>query len=56
MKPLVYGALLGVLWLFLRLPIAPTAGLLAMVIQPVTLAFVLGLLARPHLSRWRWSR
>lgn len=56
MKPLAIGAVLGVLWLLLGLPLAPVAGVLAAVVQPVTVAFVLGLLARPHVRRRGWLR
>lgn len=57
MKPLVYGAVLGLAWLLLGLPYAPVAVVLPVLVQPVTLAFAAGLLARPHLSGpRRWAR
>ncbi len=56
MKPLLFGAVLGVLWLLFGLPLAPVADVLAAVVQPVTVAFVVGLAARPHLPSRRWSR
>jgi hypothetical protein len=61
MKPLVYGAVLGLAWLLLALPYAPALPVgtwrTVTVFQPVTLAFAAGLLARPHLSGpRRWAR
>lgn len=56
MRALIFGALLGILWLVFGLPLAAPTALLAAVVQPVTVAFVLGLAARPHLPRWRWLR
>ena len=56
MKPILYGAVLALLWLLLGLPLATLAGLVSAVGQPVILAFAAGLLARPHLARRRWSR
>ncbi|MGW5427904.1 hypothetical protein ACWET9_11890 [Streptomyces sp. NPDC004059] len=56
MKPLLFGALLGVLWAILGMPV-PLATVAPMLAQPVTLAFVLGIAARPHLPRLRrWAR
>jgi hypothetical protein len=56
MKPLLFGAVLALLWLLLSLPLAtPFAGV-ANLVQPVTVAFAAGLYARPHLTRWRWTR
>lgn len=56
MKPLLFGALLGLLWLLLGMPLAtPFAGV-ANLVQPVTVAFAAGILARPYLTRWRWTR
>lgn len=51
MKPLLLGAVLALLWLLAGLPLAPVAGLLAALVQPVTVAFAAGILARPHLTR-----
>lgn len=50
MKPLVYGAVLGLLWLLLGVPLAPALTVLSAVVQPVTLAFLLGIAARPLLT------
>lgn len=56
MKPLVYGAVLGLLWLALGVPLAPALAVLAAVAQPVTIAFVLGAAARPYVRRpGRWT-
>ncbi|MDX3570821.1 hypothetical protein [Streptomyces sp. ID05-47C] len=52
MKPLLYGAVLALLWLLFGLPLT----VLAPLVQPVTVAFAAGLLARPHLTGRRWSR
>jgi hypothetical protein len=56
MKPLLFGAVLALLWLLLGLPSAPVASLWEVAAQPVTIAFVLGLAARPYVARGRWSR
>ncbi|MFF7260679.1 hypothetical protein ACFZCL_10395 [Streptomyces sp. NPDC008159] len=56
MKPLLFGAVLALLWLAVGLPLATPFGGVANLVQPVTIAFVLGVLARPHMARWRWSR
>lgn len=56
MKPLALGVVLGVLWLLSGQILPTTTAVLAAVVQPVTVAFVLGLAARPHLTRRRWSR
>lgn len=56
MKALVVGAVIGIVWLVLGLPFPAVAALLPLVVQPVTVAFAAGLLARPHLTRTRrWS-
>ncbi|MEU8031321.1 hypothetical protein AB0C13_22220 [Streptomyces sp. NPDC049099] len=56
MKPVVLGAILGVLWLLLGWPVTVPAGAVAFVCQPVILAFAAGLAARPHLPRLRrWA-
>ncbi|MEU9264556.1 hypothetical protein AB0E04_03755 [Streptomyces sp. NPDC048251] len=52
MKSLLFGAVLALLWLLSGLPLAA----LAPVVQPVTVAFAAGLLARPHLTGRRWTR
>jgi hypothetical protein len=54
-KPLILGAVLALLWLLLGLPLAAVTGVVSALVQPVTVAFVLGVLARPHLVRGRTS-
>lgn len=56
MKPILLGAVFGLLWLLLGMPYTVPSTLLAAVVQPVTLAFAAGLYARPHLTRGRWTR
>jgi hypothetical protein len=57
MKPLVFGAVLGVLWLLFGLPLAPIAAVLPVLVQPVTIAFAAGLAVRPLLPGMRrWAR
>lgn len=57
MKPLVFGAILALLWLVFGLPLAPPFVGVANLVQPVTVAFAAGLLARPYVSRsGRWTR
>lgn len=56
MRALVFGALLGVLLVLFGLPLAPVVTVLAAVVQPVTVAFVLGIAIRPYLNRTgRWT-
>ncbi|MCZ4516425.1 hypothetical protein O3Q52_51650 [Streptomyces sp. ActVer] len=57
MKWLALGALLGLLLLYPVL-LAVVVGVVAwLAAQPVVVAFVLGLAARPHLPRMRrWAR
>lgn len=52
MKPLLFGAVLALLWLLCGIPHTMPGPLL----QPVTLAFAAGLYTRPHLTRGRWTR
>lgn len=53
MKPIVFGAVLGLLWLALGMPYPPVTTVLPALLQPVVLGFAAGLIARPHLAR-RW--
>lgn len=56
MKHLLYGAVLGLLWLVVGLPLAPALVVLAAVVQPVTIAFVLGAAACSYVLRpGRWT-
>lgn len=56
MKPILWGAALGLLWVLLGAPVTVPSGAIALVCQPVILAFAAGIAARPYLPRWRWSR
>lgn len=57
MKHLLYGAALGLLWLVAGVPLAPALAVLAAVVQPVTIAFVVGAAARPLLPGMRgWAQ
>jgi fumarate reductase subunit D len=56
MKPLAYGAVLALVWLLFGAPLVTITTLLPVLVKPVTIAFVLGVLARPHVARRRWSR
>ena len=56
MNPLVFGAVLGLVWLVFGLPFAVPLAFISAVVQPVTVAFAAGLAARPYVSRWGWSR
>lgn len=56
MKQLALGALLGVLVVLFGLPLAVPAVVVSSMLQPVTIAFAAGILARPHVTRRRWSR
>ncbi len=62
MKPIIYGALLGVLWLTVGLPLTvPSAVVMTVVAQPVTVVFSLGVAPVRFVSvrlteTRRWSR
>ncbi|WP_202919863.1 hypothetical protein [Streptomyces adustus] len=56
MRTLTLGAVLGLLWLLFGWPFASPFGGLATLVQPVTLAFAAGVLARPYLIRQGWLR
>lgn len=51
MKPLLFGAVLALLWLLLGLPLTAPSTVLAPFLQPVIVAFAAGILARPYLAR-----
>jgi hypothetical protein len=56
MSRLVFGAVLGLLWLVAGVPLAPALAVLATVVQPVTIAFVLGAAVRSYVRRsGRWT-
>lgn len=50
MKPLVFGAVLALLWLLFGLPLTLPAAVVTVACQPVILAFAAGLVARPRLT------
>lgn len=56
MRALLFGALLGLLLVVFGVPLAPVVEGLAVLVEPVTVAFAAGLLARPYLRRSRrWT-
>lgn len=56
MRPILFGALVGLLWLLAGVPLAPVADVLSVLAQPVIIAFAAGLLARPLLPGMRrWT-
>lgn len=56
-RPILVGALLGVLLVLFGLPLAPLGAVLPLLVQPLAVAFVLGAVARPHLPNVRrWAR
>ena len=57
MKHLLLGAVLGALWLLVGVPLGAALAVLAAAVQPVTVAFVLGVAARPYVPGMRrWAR
>jgi hypothetical protein len=54
-KPLLFGAVLALVWLLFGAPLVTITTLLPVLVSPVTSAFVLGVLACPALAR-RWAR
>lgn len=56
MRALVFGALLGLFLVVFGVPVVAVLDVLAAAVQPVTVAFALGLAARPYLHRpGRWT-
>jgi hypothetical protein len=53
MRPLLFGAVVGFVWVVFGPSLAPVTAVLPLLLQPVVLAFAAGLIARPHLAR-RW--
>jgi hypothetical protein len=51
MKPLAYGAVLALVWLLFGLPLVTITAVLPVLVEPVTIAFAAGVLARPYLNR-----
>ncbi|MEV4864259.1 hypothetical protein [Streptomyces ossamyceticus] len=56
MKPLLLGACLALVWVLCGMPVAVPVTVLPVLVEPVTIAFFLGLAARPYLARSRrWT-
>lgn len=56
MKALALGAVVGLVWVLFGSPLTLPSAALIQVESPVTIAFALGLLARPYLARSRrWT-
>ncbi|MDX2829465.1 MULTISPECIES: hypothetical protein [Streptomyces] len=56
MKPILFGALLALVWLLLGSPLVTITAALPVLVEPVTIAFAAGLLARPYVRRSRrWT-
>jgi fumarate reductase subunit D len=53
MKPIALGAVLALVWVLFGSPLVTITAVLPVLVEPVTIAFVLGLLARPRLTRGR---
>lgn len=57
MRSLALGAVLALVWLLFGSPLVTITAMLPALVQPVTIAFAAGLLARPYLRRpGRWAR
>ncbi|MFM9694549.1 hypothetical protein [Streptomyces europaeiscabiei] len=56
MKPLVLGAVLALVWLLFGPPPVTVTAMLPVLVEPVTIAFALGLAARPYVARRGWLR
>lgn len=56
MRSLALGAVLAFVWLLFGAPLVTITAVLPALVQPVTIAFGLGLLARPYVRRSRrWT-
>ncbi|MDX3279113.1 hypothetical protein [Streptomyces scabiei] len=53
MKALALGAVLALVWLLFGSPLVTITAVLPVLVEPVTLAFAAGLLARPYVRRSR---
>jgi len=51
MKPILFGAVLALVWLLFGSPLVTITTVLPVLAEPVTLAFLVGIAARPHLTR-----
>ncbi|MBE4789937.1 hypothetical protein [Streptomyces caniscabiei] len=57
MKPILFGAVLALVWLLFGSPLVTITAVLPVLVEPVTIAFAAGLLARPYVARSRrWTR
>lgn len=50
MKPILFGAVLALVWLLLGSPLVTITAVLPVLVEPVTIAFLLGLATRPYLT------
>lgn len=50
MKPILFGAVLALVWLLFGPPPVTITTVLPVLAEPVTIAFALGLAARPYLA------
>jgi hypothetical protein len=50
MKALALGAVLALVWFLLGSPLVTITAVLPVLVEPVTIAFAAGLLARPYLT------
>lgn len=53
MKPILFGAVLALVWLLFGAPLVTITAVLPVLVQPVTIAFLLGFAARPYVRRSR---
>ncbi|MDW8807739.1 hypothetical protein P1P68_23870 [Streptomyces scabiei] len=53
MKPILFGAVLALVWLLFGAPLVTITTVLPVLAEPVTIAFAAGLAARPYLTRGR---
>lgn len=51
MKAIALGAVLALVWLLFGAPLVTITTVPPVLAEPVTITFILGLLARPHLAR-----
>lgn len=56
MKPILFGAVLALVWLLFGPPLVTITAVLPVLAEPVAIAFVVGLVVRPYLARSRrWT-
>lgn len=56
MKAIALGAVLALVWLLLGSPLVTITAVLPVLVEPVTIAFALGVAARPYVARRGWLR